>query len=127
MGYRPEGYNAVSPYLVVAGAEREMAFLEEVFGAERLRRYDKEDGSIMHAEVRVGDTVVMLGDAADEWPAVPCHLHVYVEDVDTVYRKALEAGATSVREPLQRSADDDRRGGVMSPGGTTWWIATQPE
>lgn len=126
MGYRPEGYNAVSPYLVVAGAEREMAFLEEVFGAERLRRYEKEDGSIMHAEVRVGDTVVMLGDAAGEWPAVPCHLHVYVEDVDAVYRKALAAGATSVQEPGQRTADDDRRGGVRSPGGNTWWVATQP-
>lgn len=125
MGYRPDGYNAVSPYLIVAGAEKEMAFLVDTFGAERLRRYDTPDGSVMHAEVRVGDTVIMLGDAAGEWPPVPCHLHVYVEDVDAVYRRALEAGGQSVQEPVQKRADDDRRGGVLSPGGNTWWIATQ--
>lgn len=125
MGWKPEGYNSVSPYLIVSGAEQEMEFLERAFGAQRLRRYDTPDGSVMHAEVRVGDTVVMMGDAGGDWRPVPCHLHVYVEDVDAVFRSALEAGGESVQKPVQKDARDDRRGGVRSPGGNTWWIATQ--
>lgn len=125
MDYRPRGYNTLSPYLIVDGAEREMEFMEKAFGAERLRRFDTPDGSVLHAEMRVGDTVVMLGDAAGEWKPVPCHMHMYVEDVDAVYRRALEAGGESVQEPVRKDDDPDRRGGVLSPGGNTWWIATQ--
>ena len=124
--WKPEGYTTVSPYLVVRGAAREMDFLEQVFDAQRLRRYDLPDGSVMHAEVRIGDTVIMLGDAGGDWPPVPCHLHVYVEDVDAAYRRALENGAEPVQEPVQKTPEDDRRGGVKSPAGNTWWIATQP-
>lgn len=121
----PEGYSVVSPYLIVAGAAEEIDFLEAVFDAERLRRYDMPDGSVMHAEVRIGDTVVMLGDAGGDWPPVPCHVHVYVQDVDATFRRALDAGGVPVQEPAQKEAQDDRRGGVRSPGGNTWWIATR--
>jgi uncharacterized glyoxalase superfamily protein PhnB len=81
----------------------------------------------MHAEVRIDDTVVMLADppAPDRTP-VPAHVHVYVEDVDATYRRALEAGAASVQEPVQKR-DEDKRGGVKDSGGTTWWIATKVE
>lgn len=78
----------------------------------------------MHAEVRIDDTVVMLADATADWPPVPSYVHVYVPDVDATYRRALEAGATSVQEPVQKD-DEDRRGGVRDAGGTTWWIATR--
>ena len=124
---KPEGYSSVSPYLIVAGAQRVIDFLEQAFGATELRRYDRPDGSVMHAEVRIDDTVVMIGDAGDEWPAVPSHLHVYVPDVHTTYRRAIEAGGVSVQEPERRNGDPDRRGGVKDPGGNTWWIATQVE
>ena len=80
------------------------------------------DGSIMHAEVRIGDTVVMVGDAGDNWPAVPAHLHVYVDSVDTIYERALAAGGVSV-QPERKGDDSDRRGGVKDPTGNTWWIA----
>jgi PhnB protein len=123
--YRPKGYSTVSPYLVADGAQRLIDFLERTFGARPLRRYDLPDGSIMHAEVKIGDTVVMIGDANEKWPAVPAHMHVYVDDVDAVYRGALEAGAVAVQPPERKGEDPDRRGGVKDPAGNTWWIATQ--
>ncbi len=124
MSYKPEGYTSVAPYLVVDGAARTIDFLVQVFGAQELHRYGAPGGGVMHAEVRIDDTVVMLADGGEGWPPVPAHVHVYVADVDDVYRRALEAGATSVQEPVKKD-DADRRGGVRDAGGTTWWIATR--
>lgn len=78
----------------------------------------------MHAEVRMEDTVVMIADGGGEWPPFPSWLHVYVQDVDETYHRALTAGGVSVQEPTRREGDTDRRGGVRDPGGNTWWIAT---
>jgi PhnB protein len=83
------------------------------------------DGSIMHAEVRIGDTVVMIGDAGENWPPVPAHLHVYVDNVDTTYHRALEAGGVSVQSPERKGEDPDRRGRRQGSCWHTWWIATQ--
>jgi PhnB protein len=123
--HRPEGYGAVSPYLIVQGASATIDFLTTVFDAVELRRFPDPAGKLMHAEVRIDDTVVMLADGVEEWPPVASHVHVYVPDVDATYRLALEAGATSVQEPAQQEGDEDKRGGVTDPGGTTWWIATR--
>lgn len=122
--YKPEGYNTVSPYLIVDGAERTIQFLEEAFDAVELRRFPAADGRIMHAEVRLDDTVLMLADGNENWPPPKAHVHVYVPDVDDTYNRALAAGAVSVQEPI-RKEDDDKRGGVVDPGGTTWWISTK--
>ncbi len=78
----------------------------------------------MHAEVRIDDTVAMLADGTPSHPSYPSYVHVYVRDVDATYRKALDAGATSVSEPV-KGQDEDKRGGVKDAGGTTWWIATR--
>ena len=121
--YKPEGYTSVAPYLIVDGAEQTIDFLTNAFGAVELRRFPAPDGGIMHAEVRIDDTVLMLGDSGPGFPAVPAHVHVYVRDVGATYEKALAAGATSVRPPEQKG-DDDKRGGVKDAGGTTWWIGT---
>jgi PhnB protein len=124
--WKPEGYTSVSPYLICKGAQRVIDFLEAALDATVLRRYDMPDGTIMHAEMKVGDSVVMIGEAGDAWPAVPTHVHVYVEDVDAVFARALEAGATELQKPSQRGGDDpDRRGGVMDPAGNSWWFGTQ--
>ena len=123
--FKPDGYSTVSPYLIAAGAQSVIDFVTKAFSAVQLRRYEMPDGSIMHVEIRIGDSVVMLGDAGDAWPAVPSHLHVYVEDVDATYRRALEAGGVSVQAPERKGEDPDRRGGVKDPAGNTWWIATQ--
>jgi uncharacterized glyoxalase superfamily protein PhnB len=122
----PPGYSTVSPYLIVDDAAGTIAFLEAVLGAVELRRFANADGRVMHAEVRLGEAVIMLADAGKGWPAVPAHVHVYVPDVDAAYGLALDAGATTVQEPA-KGADEDRRAGVIDPGGTTWWIATRVE
>lgn len=123
--YRPEGYSSVSPYIVADGAQRVIDFLKETFDATELRRYDMPDGTVMHAEVRVGDTVVMIADGGGEWPPFLSWMHVYVPDVDATYRRGLAAGGTSAQEPVQKAGDPERRGGVKDPAGNTWWIATQ--
>jgi uncharacterized glyoxalase superfamily protein PhnB len=122
--HKPADYTSVSPYLVVDGAERTIDFLRLVLNATEIRRFPDPSGKIVHAEVRIDDTVVMLADGTAGWPPVPSHVHVYVKDVDAVYRRALEAGAVSVQAPVKKD-DADKRGGVKDPGGTTWWIATK--
>lgn len=124
--YKPLGYSTVSPYLIVDGASATIDFLKNVFGAIELDRYPDENGKLIHAEVRIDDTVVMLADSSASWSAIPAHVYVYVSDVDATYQRALEAGAQSVQEPVKKQ-DDDKRGGVKDPGGTTWWIATKVE
>ncbi|MGH2569268.1 MAG: VOC family protein [Bacteroidota bacterium] len=126
ISYKPQNYNSVSPYLIVKDANGTIEFLKRIFGAVELRRYPDAEGKIMHAEVRIDDTVLMLADSAEAWPAVPSHVHIYVKDVDATYKQSLEAGATSVQEPVKKE-DEDKRGGVKDAGGTTWWIATRVE
>ncbi|WP_375770472.1 VOC family protein [Archangium gephyra] len=122
--YKPEGYASVSVYVVADGTQRVIDFLKKTFDATELRRYEHPNGTIMHAEVRIDDTVVMLSEGQAGYPPFPVWLHVYVPDVDATYRRALEAGGVSVQEPQQKG-DPDRRGGVKDPAGNTWWIATQ--
>ena len=124
--YKPEGYNSVSPYLVVKGADATTEFLRALFDAVELRRFSGETGGVMHAEVRIDDTVLMLADCTEDWPPIPAHVHIYVRDVEDTYRRALEAGAQSVQKP-EKKDDADKRGGVRDSGGTTWWIATRIE
>ncbi len=124
--HKPDNYSTVSPYLIVDGANATSEFLKAVFGATELRRFPDETGRLMHAEVRLDDTVLMIADCTDEWPAMPSCVHIYVTDVDATYKRALEAGGKSVQEPVKKE-DSDKRGGVMDAGGATWWIATKVE
>jgi PhnB protein len=125
--HKPTDYNSVSPYLIVNGADSTINFLVEVFGATKLRRVANESGKVMHAEIRIDDTVLMLTDAfPPAWPSIPAHVHLFVEDADASYRKAIEAGAASVQVPVKRG-DENKRGAVKDAGGTTWWISTKVE
>jgi uncharacterized glyoxalase superfamily protein PhnB len=124
--YKPDTYNSASPYLIVNGATATIEFLVKTFAGEKLRCHANTDGTIRHAEVRLDDTVIMLSDGAEGWPPVPSNVHVYVHDVNATYRRALEAGAVSIQEPVKKD-DADKRGGVQDAGGTTWWIATRME
>lgn len=126
--YKPDNYTSVSPYLVVPDSATLIGFLKEVFGAEELRCIpDPASTRIMHAEVRLDDTVIMMGDCMEGvWPAVECHVHVYVPDVDATYQKALAAGASSVQQPVQKG-DEDKRGGFKDSSGITWWVGTTVE
>lgn len=125
--YKPSGSNSVSPYLLVDDAGAAIEFMKTVFDAvDDAAAFVGDDGRVMHAEVRIDDSVVMLGKANDAWPAVLCLVHVYVPDVDATYKRALHAGAESVHEPM-KADDEDKRGGVRDRLGTTWWIATKVE
>lgn len=122
--WKPEGYSSVSPYLVVADAAATIAFLQRTFAASLLHQVPAADGKIMHAEIRLDDSIIMLADGGDGFPVIPAHVHVYVADVDARYQQALTAGATSVQAPVQKE-DADKRCGVKDSGGTTWWIGTR--
>ena len=118
----PPGYRSVAPYLLCSDVPRLITFLAATFGGTEKERHARADGSVGHAEVQIGDSIVMMGGvpAAE---ATASHLYVYVEDVDAAYRRGLDAGGTSVREP-ENFAYGDRSGGVRDPFGNTWWIAT---
>ncbi|GGL59616.1 VOC family protein [Wenxinia marina] len=119
MSYKPDGYTDLAPYLLLADPAAELRFCEEVLGGERLRVFE-EDGRIGHAEVRIGDTVLML--AGFEGP--PAMVHLYLPDPDAAFARAVAAGA-EVLQPMMEKDDGDRRGGVRSPAGTQWYFARQ--
>ena len=122
----PEGYHTVTPYLVVRGVAQLIDFLKQAFAAEELVRMDQPDGTIMHAEVKIGDSRVMMGEASGDVKPMPAMLHLYVEDTDAVYQRALQVGATSLREPEDQFYGD-RLGGVGDAFGNQWWLATHIE
>ena len=122
----PERYHSVTPYLVVQGVPKLLEFLKQTFNSTELERVPRPDGTISHAEVRIGDSVVMMGEANAQSKPMPAMLYVYVEDVDAVYKRALQAGAKPVRE-LKDEFYGDRAGGVADPVGNQWWIATHKE
>ena len=120
----PDGYHSVNPYIVVDDVERLIAFLTDVFAAvEEKEREIRRDGSIGHADVRIGDSLVMLSNATPEFPARPCVNFVYIDDVDSAFEKAIRAGATSILAPSEQSWGD-RVGGFHDPFGNRWWVAT---
>ena len=122
----PEGHHTITPYLIVTDATAALSFMERAFGAEVLGRHADASGRVVHAEARIGDSRVMLGESTGEWPPTRSMLHLYVEDVDAWHRRAVEAGARSLREP-ENMDYGDRSGGVEDPFGTQWWIATHVE
>ena len=123
---KPDGHRAVTPYLVVAGAAKVIDFLKRTFDAQEIMRLDAPEGRIGHAELRIDDSLVMLGDAHGEHQPMQAMLHVYVADADATYRRALAAGGISVQEPTDQFYGD-RSGGVRDPCGNLWWIATHIE
>lgn len=121
---RPEGFHTVNPYLVVNGAAKVIEFLKQALDAKDVgEAFKAPDGTIMHATMRIGDSMVEVGDSAEP---MPMNLHVYVDDVDGMYQRAMAAGAVSVREP-ETTFYGDRSAGVKDPGGNNWWLACHVE
>lgn len=123
---KPDGYHAVTPYLVVDGAARLVDFLQETFDAEEVERFAAPGNRIGHAELSIGDSLVMLSDARPGHEPMQAMLYVYVDDVDATYQRALAAGAVPVQAPADQFYGD-RSGGVRDPCGNQWWIATHIE
>ena len=123
----PQGYHTVTPYLVVDGAEKIIRFVKEAFGAQPVfEPMARPDGKIIHAEFKIGDSVVMLADTSERAQATSDMLHLYVPNVDAVYQKALKAGGKSLMEPTDQFYGD-RSSSVMDPAGNRWFIATHIE
>jgi uncharacterized glyoxalase superfamily protein PhnB len=122
----PEGFHTLTPYLVVQGADALIAFMQRAFAAEERLRVKRRDGTIQHAEVRIGDSVVELGDAAGPSPPRPAAIHLYVEDADATYTRAMAAGATVLVAPTDMPYGD-READVRDPFGNNWYIGTRME
>ncbi|QDT00536.1 VOC family protein [Adhaeretor mobilis] len=120
----PFGLHTITPYLIVQRVPELIEFLTELFGAnQRGELHMRDDGSVKHAEVQIGDSVVMMGEPMTEFKAQPATLYTYVDDCDATYAKALEIGAESVLEP-EDYPHGDRYGGIKDLAGNTWWVVT---
>lgn len=119
----PKGFHTVTPYLHPLKADPVISFLKHAFGAEEINRYADPKGVVQHAVVRIGDSMLEMGEAHGPYQPMPSMFYLYVPDVDAVYRQALEAGATSLHEPADQSYGD-RSGGVKDAFGNQWYIAT---
>jgi PhnB protein len=122
----PEGYHVVTPWIISRDTVRLLDFVKEAFDAVEIARVPNEDGTIGHAEFRIGDSIVMAFDAKEGWPDTPGFFRLYVENGDAVYRRALEAGAVSVTE-MTDLFFGDRVGRVRDLQGNVWWIQTRVE
>lgn len=130
----PDGYHAVTPYLIVKGGVEAIEFYKKAFGAKEVLRMMQPDGTVGHAEIKIGDSIIMLADERPEigarspqnYGGTPVTIHLYVENVDGIFSQAVAAGAKVLR-PLQDQFYGDRSGGVEDPFGHAWYIATHVE
>jgi PhnB protein len=127
-----EGYHAICPYMVVKGAAGAIEFYKKAFNAIEMMRITGTDGLVMHAEIKIDDSVVMITDETPNWPMIqspptvggtPLHIHLYTEDVDGLAKQAIEAGAVELMPVTDQG--EDRRGGLVDPFGHVWWVATR--
>jgi len=122
----PAGYHTVTPYMTVRSLPQMLEFVRKAFDATIEGTTQGSDGTIWHAHFRIGDSMLMAGEASEQWPAMPTALYLYVPDVDATYKKALAAGAESIREPADQFYGD-RNCGVKDICGNSWWIGTHIE
>ena len=132
--FTPAGYHTATPYLTIKDATRAIEFYKQVFGATELMRIDAPDGKVGHAEIKIGDSIMMLADENPEWGngsplslgGSPVGLMIYVKDVDATFAQAVAAGA-QVYKPVQDQFYGDRSGTVTDPFGHIWTISTHIE
>ncbi len=122
----PRGYHSVTPFLNVEVASKLIQFMKQAFNAEGGEPMKGPDGRIAHAELKIGDSIVMLSDATPKYAATSSHLYVYLENVDRTFKRALDAGAVSLQEPADQFYGD-RTAGFKDPTGNLWWIAQRVE
>jgi len=122
----PDGFHAVTPYLFVEGASRLIEFIRAAFDGEVMFQQKRPDGAVMHATIRIGDSMLMLADPTAEFGAMPSSIYLYVSDCNTTYQRALASGGVSVF-PIMTLPSGERYGGVKDPYGNIWWVATHVE
>ena len=130
----PEGYHTATPYLTIRNAAQALDFYKRAFGATEVMRMTSPDGRVGHAEIRIGDSAIMLSDEFPDMDArspqmiggSPVMIHLYVEDADALVKRAVDAGAT-LQRPVEDQFYGDRAGKLADPFGHVWWIATHVE
>jgi PhnB protein len=122
----PQGYGTVTPYLIVDGVTRLIDFLRETFHAEERARINDKEDHVGHAEIKIGNSIVMMADSTAQYRPIPSQLYVYVDNVDETYERAMKAGGTSEQEPTTQFYGD-RTAAVKDPTGNVWWIAAHVE
>jgi PhnB protein len=122
----PEGFRAITPYLFAQGASQLIEFISAAFEGALISQQKRPDGAIMHASMRIGDSMLMLADPTPAFGPMPTSIYLYVADSDAVYRRALNSGGISVF-PMMTLPSGERYGGVKDPCGNIWWVATHVE
>ena len=122
----PDGFHSVTPHITIKGAAHLMDFFKAAFGAQERNRTEDANGRIANAEMKIGDSIVMIAEATEKYPPMPSAYYLYVPDTDATYKSALKAGATSLMEPADQFYGD-RNAGIQDPSGNQWWIATHVE
>ncbi|MEX0778684.1 MAG: hypothetical protein WD491_01840 [Balneolales bacterium] len=121
---QPKEYNTVTPYLAIREAEKLIRLLEFIFDAERHKEMRDKNGVLIHAEIKIGDSILMIGDVQDKFEPFPAMLYIYCDEVDEIYRKALDSNAESIELPTDQDYGD-RRCAFRDFAGNTWYVATQ--
>lgn len=121
----PKGYQTVMPYLILGDPEGFINFSKKVFGASELAVYRDDNGNVMHAEIQIGGSTIMIGGSGNQWTVENAGLYINVEDADAVFNNALENGASVLMEMDDK--EYGRSGGIKDPFGNTWWITTPGE
>ena len=127
VNFQPQKMNTVNPYLMVESVQELIDFTEKVYDAKLDYKLDRPNGKIMHAEISIGDSVIMAGEPMGDFKIFPCSLYIYVEDCDKIFEKAIEYGCQSIMEPTTMKHAGERYGGVKDSNGNVWWIATHIE
>lgn len=123
--YKPENYNSLSPYLIADNAEKLVELMKIIFNANQLRRFDRDNGKIAHCELQIDDSVIMISDSLEDYPANKTMLHLYVPDVFKTFDIAIENGCEIVDKPVNKPGDPDTRGAFMDFAGNYWAVSTQ--
>ncbi len=123
--YKPGNYNSLSPYLIVDNAQKLVDLLKLIFNAIELRRFDRENGKIAHIELQLDDTIIMISDSLENYPANKTMLHIYVPDVFKTFNLAIEKGCEIIEKPTNKQGDPDTRGSFYDLAGNYWAVSTQ--
>ena len=123
--FKPQNYKSLSPYLVLDDATRFIDLAKKVFQAEEKRKYQRENGSIIHAELCIDDSILMIADSTKEYPARTSMLHLYVPDSTATYQLALQEGCEGLEAPVNKEGDPDKRGAFLDFAGNYWSVSTQ--
>ena len=123
--YKPQNYNSLSAYLIVDNAQKLVDLLKTIFGAQELRRFERTNGIIAHVELKLDDTILMISDSTEAYPAHKTMLHFYVPDVFKIFNLAVENGCEMIEMPINKPGDSDTRGAFYDFAGNYWAVSTQ--